>query len=128
MINFDNGCIELDTEFDLIPNSEFEKFKKSKYYSNQNEKYIVEIEGLHRICGKEFFVSLVFQNSKLKQVCLMMSSSQILDFADELNRKIIHDKFLAEIRMSDNNNFEWGNIVSEFDRKSCISSIIFSYN
>lgn len=127
-INLKNGEIKFDDEYILNSKLSINEFKKSKYYENQNEDMIIDIDGLQRIDGILFYVSLIFEEGYLNKIFLTLKDKSINSFEDEPKRKILHDGLLKSMGIEEKGEFSWGRIISNYDRKGGGSDIIITYN
>lgn len=128
MIDIYSGNIIIDGSYILHPHLSFKEFSLGNYFNNQNEKRLFNLNGLHQIQDKLFYVSLFFKESQLKQIHLVVHDDNITNPIDEPNRKIIHDSLLAKLGVIISGDFAWGRIASDYDKRSNISSIIVTYN
>ncbi|WP_029688865.1 hypothetical protein [Thermoanaerobacter sp. A7A] len=139
MIDLKTGEMVVNSDLVLSPKLSLEEFKKTRYYTGQDEKMYMGIGGPHKIDGKDFYIKLCFENSHLKEVSLSMDSPLIKGWNDEPKLKAIHDEYLKskgiklEHKWDEGNykadvaEFEWGKIVSDFDSKSYTSNIVVIY-
>ena len=139
MIDLKTGEIIVNSELILSPKLSLEEFKKTRYYTGQDEKMYMSIGGPHKIDGRDFYISLYFKDSFLKEVSLMIYSPLIKEWDEEPKRKEIHDEYLRskgiklerkwdeENYKADVAEFDCGEIVSYFETKGYTSSILIIY-
>jgi hypothetical protein len=127
MVNVKNGAIDLGNGTIIDKDYTFEMFKKSFYYNNQDGIRIIDLEGVQLIEGKKYVVSLFFREGLIYMVSLINCDLEIQQ-KDEYLRKNINDKIIAEICIKNHELYSWGKIISEYDRRSGISSINIYYN
>ena len=76
--------------------------------------------------------SVLFKGDELQKIFLMtsMPSDQSGEWTveRELERKVIHDRWLRGELGNPPWNYSWGKVVSEFDAKSVASEIIIVYD
>jgi hypothetical protein len=78
-----------------------------------------------------FFVTVHFRGWATAGIQIMLSASEFGTSwetweEDELRRKTAHDALLSEV-LGERRSFSWGNVSSEFNQRSCCSSIFTSY-
>jgi hypothetical protein len=139
MIDLKTGEIIINSDLILSPKLSLEEFKKTRYYTGQDEKMYMSIGGPHKINGRDFYISLYFKDSFLKEVSLAMDSPLIKEWNNEPKRKEIHDEYLrskgielkrtrdGEYYKEDVAEFDWGEIASTFEAKGYTSSILIIY-
>ena len=121
-----NGILRLSEDLILSPEYTFEDFKKISYYKGQDGIRVITLDDRYNIEGNTFLVSLVFVDGRLDNVSLVCTDEEF-SWDTEPERKKLHDRILNDWGLSGENLFEWGNISSVFDAKSCVSSIIIRY-
>lgn len=89
------------------------------------------LKDTHEINGKEFLITLYFNNEKLKKIHLSEAIKGLSwdNWSEEveINKKKSHDQWLLSVLGNEPYNYSWGNIESIFDKKGCVSSIILRY-
>ena len=121
-----NGILRLSEDLILSPEYTFEDFKKTSYYKGQDGIRVITLYDRYNIEGNTFLVSLVFVDGRLDNVSLVCTDEEF-SWETEPERKKLHDRILNDWGLSGENLFEWGNISSVFDAKSCVSSIVIRY-
>lgn len=121
-----NGILRLSEDLILSPEYTFEDFKKTSYYKGQDGIRVITLDDRYNIEGNTFIVSLVFVDGRLDNVSLVCTDEEF-SWETEPERKKLHDRILNDWGLSGENLFEWGNISSVFDAKSCVSSIVIRY-
>ena len=100
--------------------------KKANIRLVSNEWWHVTIAPESGISAK-----LLYQDKRLHQVYLLfkMRSDLSNEWTTELElqRKDLHDRWLYAEFGKAPYQYGWGNIVSEFDQKACVSEIILTY-
>ena len=97
------------------------------------EVKLVNNECCHITIAPEIGVSakLLYRGNRLHQVYLLlkMDSDATNEWTAELElrRKRLHDAWLGKELGEPPYQYSWGNIVSEFDQKACVSEIILTY-
>jgi hypothetical protein len=110
----------------LSPNFTFKDFMKTPYYNGQSEMRMIYLGKKYIINGKEYYVSLFFEDGFLNVVNLTYADESISE-EDEMKRKEIHDKILEENGIEVNKEYGWGKVVSSYDPKGNSSNIIIAY-
>lgn len=121
-----NGILRLSEDLIMSPGYTFEDFKKTSYYKGQDGIRVITLDDRYNIEGNTFLVSLVFVDGRLDNVSLVCTDEEF-SWETEPERKKLHDRILNDWGLSGENLFEWGNISSVFDAKSCVSSIVIRY-
>ena len=121
-----NGILRLSEDLILSPEYIFEDFKKTSYYKGQDGIRVITLDDRYNIEGNTFLVSLVFVDGRLDNVSLVCTDEEF-SWETEPERKKLHDRILNDWGLSGENLFEWGNISSVFDAKSCVSSVVIRY-
>jgi hypothetical protein len=74
---------------------------------------------------------LLYRNDRLQQVFILMEmpSDRSNQWTNELERqrKGLHDQWLNTELGAPPYQYAWGDVVSEFDQKGCVSEIIVTY-
>ena len=126
MINLLDGNITIDSNYILSSKLTFDEFKLSNYYDNQNKKKMFYLKGTYKIDANFFHVSLYFENEFLKNIHLILEDDTINEY-EELKRKEKHDILLNKDNVDEGNEYNWGSIVSVYDRRSNTSLIVLTY-
>lgn len=75
--------------------------------------------------------SALFKDDRFHQIFVLMAmpSDDASDWteAHELERLVVHDRWLREKLGKPPYEFAWGSVVSEYDAKGCESEIILTY-
>ncbi|MCR5529634.1 MAG: hypothetical protein K6F49_10495 [Saccharofermentans sp.] len=121
-----NGILRLSEDLIMSPGYTFEDFKKTSYYKGQDGIRVITLDDRYNIEGNTFLVSLVFVDGRLDNVSLFCTDEEF-SWETEPERKKLHDRILNDWGLSGENLFEWGNISSVFDAKSCVSSVVIRY-
>lgn len=126
MNNWRDGIVSLGNNVTISPGYKFEDFKKTAYFNGQDGIRIIYLDSRVNIDEHEYIISLFFRNSELYMLSLICSD---IDFPieQESQRKVIHDEILKQYNINQDDIFDWGKVVSEFDAKGIISSINFYY-
>lgn len=127
MINIENGAINIGHDTIVDKYYTFDMFKKSYYFNNQDGVRIIDLEEIQLIDEKKYVVSLFFRDGLIYMISLINCDKQISQ-EDEYLRKDIHDNILNEIGIKSGYIYSWGKVVSEYDKRSGISSIDIYYN
>lgn len=127
MIDTKTGIITVNEKLVISKEFTFNDYKKCPYFNNENEEREIQLGGIGRAFGYSVYVSIFFKNSVISRIMLMFDSPEIRSFEDESKRKSIHEKYLKSIGLESVNEFEWGTVKSDFDKKSTSSDIIISY-
>ncbi len=125
-IDLKSGILRLSEDLILSPEYTFEDFKKTSYYKGQDGIRVITLDNGYIINENTFLVSLVFVDGRLDNVSLVCTDEEF-SWETEPERKKLHDRILNDWGLSGENLFEWGNISSVFDAKSCVSSIVIRY-
>ena len=125
-IDLKNGILRLSADLILSPEYTFEDFKKTSYYKGQDGIRVITLDDRYNIDGNTFLVFIVFVDGRLDNVSLVCTDEEF-SWETEPERKKLHDRILNDWGLSGENLFEWGNISSVFDAKSCVSSVVIRY-
>lgn len=125
-IDFENGTITID-EVQFGPGYSFDDFMFTRLYDHQNEIRFFTLDGVKTIGDNHFLVGMAFQNRILLFVTLMCVDEEFT-WETEEKRKELHDRILRKYGIDEEKQFWWGKVSSDFDQKSCISSIVFAYS
>ena len=118
--------ISISKELQISPGFQFEQFKKTKYYKNQDGIRIIYLDGYHIIWGRTYIVSLFFRNNKIYMVSLMCCDYEFSE-SEEYKRKELHDNILKEWKLENPMKFYWGEVSSDYDNRGNVSSINIQY-
>ena len=124
-IDFENGIITID-EVMLGPGYSFNDFMFTRLFDHQNENRFFWLEEKKTIGDNTFAVGLAFQN-RILLLAELMCVDEEFTWETEEKRKELHDRILRKYGINEKKEFRWGRVRSDFDRKSCISSIVFAY-
>jgi len=76
-------------------------------------------------------VKLIYKDSRLYQAYLLLEipsdKTDNWTAEQELHRKLVHDRWLQNELGIPPYQYAWGDVVSEFDQKACVSEIIVTY-
>ena len=122
-MNWKDGKFIIDGE-KFYPGYTFEDFKKTHFYNNQDGIRIIKLENMVYIEEHQYIVNLMFENFNLYMIQLYCVDDITLT-SEEIIK--VHNKILEEYGLSEENQFEWGNIKSLYDRRSDVSSIAIIY-
>ncbi len=103
----------------------FEDFRQTNYFSNQDSKRVFYLRNL-KIFNETFIISLFFKEEILHSVSLIIDDSSIVP-EQEVQRKIRHDTILTMFNIEIDSIYEWGQIESNYNSRSNISSIDITY-
>ena len=123
-MNWKDGKFIIDGE-EFYPGYTFEDFKKTHFYNNQDGIRIIKLENMIYIEEHKYIVTIMFWNYNLHMIELHCADDITLTSEEMIK---VHNKILKEYGLSKENQFEWGNIKSLYDRRSDVSSIIIGYN
>ncbi|MFS0653841.1 hypothetical protein [Bacillus sp. 179-C3.3 HS] len=132
MIDKTTGSIILDNVNKVI-NSRMssEVFKTTSLYKGGIIHTNYQLIDTHLINGKEFLITLFFDNEKLKEVHLseFINGLSWDNWTEdvELAKKKSHDQWLLTSLGEKPYDYSWGYVESIFDKKGCVSSIIIRY-
>ena len=126
MIDKSNGNIKISNELTIFPGFSFEQFKHTKFYDNQDGVRIIYLKEHQIIEGREYIVSLFFRDKKIYMVSLICCDEEFSENNEE-KRKELHDTILNESGLNSHMKYNWGEISSDFDARSNISSINIIY-
>lgn len=127
MIDVKTGIFKIGNVLEIHPGYTFENFKKSTLYNGENGIRIIYLDEKQVIDGQRYIVSLFFKNNIIYMVSLILSEVEYSE-EDEEKRKENHDEILKKDGITNNTEYAWGKISSEYDAKSNISSINIYYN
>lgn len=126
MENIKDGEIKISEELVIKPGYSLSEFKRTSYYNGQDGIRIIWLDDMQIISGRSYKVDLFFRNEKIYMVSLVCCDRKF-DFSEEFKRKEIHDGILKDLNIMDGEQFAWGKICSDYDKKSNISSIDIIY-
>jgi hypothetical protein len=121
---FAGGSIQRSDDREIFLASELGKAAKAKLVSN---------EWWHLTIAPEVGISakLLYRGNHLHQVYLLIKMDSDVNnkwtTKLEMQRKALHDEWLTKELGKPPYRYTWGNIVSEFDQKACVSEIILTY-
>lgn len=134
MIDIKSGDIYINnSQIKLTSSLSEEQFMKTSLYSGGNTKPFYSVKHSVYIANKNFKIALYFLNNKLKEIRLYSEEIALgtswLDFSEqkELETKKEHDKWLENVIGKGPFLYSWGEIISVFDKKGGVSSIIIKY-
>lgn len=119
------GEVELCNDLKIRPGFTFEDFKKTKEYQGQDGIRVIELADAVTIDNHKYYVSFFFREGNIYALSLFCCDQEF-GFEDEIKRKELHDRILAEYNITEE-NYPWGKIVSNYDRRGNVSSIGFYY-
>ncbi len=126
MVDTNNGYIKINKYLEIYPGFSFEEFKKTKYYKGQDGIRVIDLDEPQIVDNNKYFISLFFREGVIYLVSFVYCEEEISEI-EEPKRKIIHDKLLMQKGIISGKRYSWGKIVSEYDRRSNISSIDIIY-
>lgn len=126
MIDIESGVIRLTDELVIFPNYSYEQFRKTKFYNNQDGIRVIYLEEMQLIDNRSYMVSLFFKDYKIYIVSLICCDKDFSSMEEE-KRKRFHDSILEEYDIGQKRKFSWGEITSNYDARSNISSIDIVY-
>ena len=125
-IDFENGIVTIDG-VSLGPGYCFADFLLTLLYDHQDENRFFWLKGNERIGENRFAVGLAFRDGTLSTLELLCVDAEFT-WETEEKRKDLHDLIQRRYGINEEAQFRWGRVSSEFDRKGCISSIVFAYS
>ena len=123
-MNWKDGKFIIDGE-EFYPGYTFEDFKKTHFYNNQDGIRIIKLENMVYIEEHQYIVNLMFENFNLYMIQLYCVDDITLTSEERIE---VNNKILEGYGLSEENQFEWGNIKSSYDPRSDVSSIVIIYN
>lgn len=126
MNDISRGYIAISKDLIIYPGFLFEQFKKTKYYKKQDGVRIIYLDELQVIDNRKYVVSLFFRSNRIYMVSLICCDKEFNE-NEEHKRKQLHDDILRELGIESQIEYSWGKISSDYDAKSNISSINFTY-
>ena len=123
-MNWKDGKFIIDGE-KFYPGYTFEDFKKTHFYNNQDGIRIIKLENMVYIEEHQYIVNLMFENFNLYMIQLYCVDDITLTSEERIE---VNNKILEGYGLSEENQFEWGNIKSSYDPRSDVSSIVIIYN
>jgi len=127
MINKKTGVIKIGDNLEISPTYKFDDYKKTPYYRDEDGIKEIILSKEQIIEGRHYFVSLIFRNQLIYSVSLI-NSDKIFSEKEEPKRKEVHDEILQRCGITQNHEYKWGKILSEYDSRSNMSSISIYYN
>ncbi|HEM3635048.1 hypothetical protein [Streptococcus ruminantium] len=125
MIDKNIGTVMFEEGLCLFRGMTFEDFRQTNYFSNQDSKRVFYLRNL-KIFNETFIISLFFKEEILHSVSLIIDDSSIVP-EQEVQRKIRHDTILTMFNIEIDSIYEWGQIESNYNSRSNISSIDITY-
>lgn len=126
MNKWKEGIVYLDNNLIITPGYTFSDFMRSPFYVGQDGVKVINLKNSVFIDNHKYVVTLHFIEGFLYGLYLVCCD-EVFSFEQEANREIIHNKILRQYGLSQNNEFSWGIIESEYDSKSNVCSINFFY-
>lgn len=126
MLDISNGFFKISDELTIFPSFSFEQFKNTRFYKNQDGLRIIYLDEQQIIDNRKYIVSLFFRNGKIYMVSLICCDKEFSE-KDEDKRKLLHDDILNELGINQQMEYSWGNISSDYDARSNVSSIDIMY-
>ncbi len=121
-----NGSISISDQLTIHPAFTFEQFKRTKFYKDQDGIKMICLDGPQVIDDRKYIVSLLFRNGKIYMVSFICCDKEFSE-KDEKKRKILHDDILSELGIRPQERYSWGEISSDYDARSNLSSINIVY-
>ena len=126
MLDISNGFFKISDKLIIFTGFSFEQFKNTRFYKNQDGLRIFYLDEQQIIDNRKYIVSLFFRNGKIYMVSLICCDKEFSE-QDEKKRKELHDTILSELGLNSHMKYNWGEISSDFDARSNISSINIIY-
>ena len=126
MLDISNGFFKISDELTIYPKFSFEQFKHTRFYKNQDGLRIIYLDEQQIIDNRKYIVSLFFRNGKIYMVSLICCDKEFSE-KDEAKRKKLHDDILYELGINQQMGYSWGEISSDYDARSNVSSINIIY-
>ncbi len=126
MNKWKEGIVYLDNNLIITPGYTFSDFMRSPFYDGQDGVKVINLKNSVFIDNHKYVVTLHFIEGFLYGLYLVCCDEEF-SFEQEANREIIHNEILRQYGLSQNNEFSWGIIESEYDSKSNVYSINFFY-
>lgn len=126
MLDISKGFFKISDELTIFPGFSFEQFKHTRFYKNQDGLRIIYLDEQQIIDNRKYIVSLFFRNGKIYMVSLICCDKEFSE-KDEDKRKILHDDIFNELGINQQMEYSWGEISSDYDARSNVSSIDIMY-
>lgn len=132
MIDVKTGkvCLE-DVSYSFEAGLTVDRFKQSALYDGGDVEHGYLLKEMHEIYNKMFFVSLYFLSGFLNSIHLSEDTpgESWIDWSldIEMKKKKNHDEWLESMLGLPPYDYQWGHIVSVFDRKGGESIIVIRY-
>lgn len=126
MIDISNGFFSISDELTIFPSFSFKQFKHTRFYKNQDGVRIIYLDEHQIIDNRKYIVSLLFRDGKIYMVSLVCCDKEFSE-KDEYKRKKLHDDILRELGINQKKEYTWGEISSDYDVRSNVSSIDIMY-
>lgn len=126
MLDISNGFLTISDELTIFPGFSFEQFKHTRFYKNQDGVRIIYLDEQQIIDNRKYIVSLFFRNEKIYMVSLICCDKEFSE-KDAAKRKKLHDDILNELGINQKEKYTWGEISSDYDARSNVSSIDIMY-
>ena len=121
-----DGIIKIADDLTIMPGYSFAQFKITRFYEQQDGDRIIYLDAPQTIAGRRYLVSLFFRNGIIYMVSLVCCDEEYSE-EDEPKRKELHDRILSEQGISQDCEYSWGKITSEYDKRGNVSSINIYY-
>ena len=126
MLDISNGFFKISDELTIYPKFSFEQFKNTRFYKNQDGLRIIYLDEQQIIDNRKYIISLFFRDGKIYMVSLICCDKEFSE-KDEAKRKKLHDDILYELGINQQMGYSWGEISSDYDARSNVSSINIIY-
>ncbi|MHC5251389.1 hypothetical protein ACYRFS_04240 [Listeria kieliensis] len=126
LLNLNNGELRIADDLVFYPGYTFDEFKQTSFYKGQDGIRLINLDGFQEIDEKKYVVNFFFRDGKIYVVSLINCDVDIPE-GEEGKRKEIHDLILKQNGIESGTSYKWGEVVSEFDKRSNISSIDIYY-
>ena len=127
LMDLRSGIIKINDKLVIHPQYSFKEFQETPFYKGQDDARMIILEETQIIDGRKYKIGLIFHNKKIYRVSLCNIDEKLVPWVDEPKLKLIHDKILIENGILNGCQYGWGNILSEYDRKSGTSRISIYY-
>ncbi len=126
MNQWKDGIVTIDNELVVSSGYTFNEFKKTSFYSGEDETLAVYLEKTVTIDNHKYAVILRFNKGIIYSLSLICCDLEIsMEYEEE--RCLLHNQILSQYGLSNKNEFSWGKITSNYDEKGNVSSICFLY-
>ena len=126
MLDISNVFFKISDELSIFPGFSFEQFKHTRFYKNQDGLRIIYLDEQQIIDNRKYIISLFFRDGKIYMVSLICCDKEFSE-KDEAKRKKLHDDILYELGINQQMGYSWGEISSDYDARSNVSSINIIY-